>query len=262
MKTIILCGGTGYRLREETEFKPKPMIKIGNYPILWHIMKIYSHYGYNDFLIALGYKGDMIKDYFLNHKYYSHDFTLDTKTGLTRTHWRTQRERDNFKITFVDTGLETLTAGRVLKLMPYLKGEARFMLTYGDGVGDVNIKDVVKFHQKLKQRQRVIGTIVGVQPVTKWGLIQANKDHIINKFKEKPPLSQYVNGGFMVLEKKILQHFRPNEQVETSLERVVAQKQKLGLYIHDKFWHAMDTYKDMEELNHIWNTYHYWKVWS
>lgn len=262
MKTIILCGGTGYRLKEETEFKPKPMIKIGNYPILWHIMKIYSHYGYNDFLIALGYKGDMIKDYFLNHKYYSHDFTLNTQTGATKVHWRTQRERDNFKITFVDTGLETLTAGRVLQLLPYLNHQTEFMLTYGDGVGDVNIKDVVKFHHRLKRQHHIIGTIVGVQPVTKWGLIKSNKDHLINEFKEKPPLSQFVNGGFMILEKKILKYFRADEQVETSLERVVAQNQKLGLYVHTKFWYAMDTYKDMEVLNQMWRTDPKWKVWS
>src|SRR3989344_6257297 len=112
MKVVILCGGQGYRLKEETEFKPKPMIYIGDHPILWHIMKIYSHFGYHDFIIALGYKGEMIKDYFLNHKYYSHDFTLDTKTGTTTIYWRTQRKRDDFKITFVDTGQETLTSGR------------------------------------------------------------------------------------------------------------------------------------------------------
>lgn len=261
MKTVILCGGTGYRLKEETEFLPKPMIKIGPHPILWHIMKIYSHYGYNDFLIALGYKGDMIKDYFLNHKYYSHDFTLNTKIGSSQIHWRTQRERDNFKITFVDTGQDTLTAGRMLRLKPYLNHESQFLLTYGDGVGDVNIKAVVKFHREMKRRHHVIGTIIGVHPLSKWGLIKADKDNLIKLFQEKPRLNQYVNGGFMVLEKAILKEFRDDEQVETTLERIAAS-QKLALYIHNKFWYAMDTYRDMDVLNKMWTNSPQWKIWK
>lgn len=260
MKTVILCGGAGYRLREETEFKPKPMIKIGNHPILWHIMKIYSHYGYNDFLIALGYKSDMIKDYFLNHKYYSHDFSLNTKTGTSRIHWKTRRETDDFKITFVDTGEETLTSGRVLKLKSYLKNQKQFLLTYGDGVGNVDIKAVIRFHNQLKRRRQILATTIGVHPVSKWGLVKVNRRGIISKFQEKPRLNQYVNGGFMVLETSILKHFRENEQVETSLERL-APTGKLGMYTHPGFWHAMDTYRDMEELNYMWHHQPQWKIW-
>ncbi len=261
MKAIILSGGKGYRLKEETEFLPKPMIRVGGYPILWHIMKIYNHFGYRDFIIALGYKGNMIKEYFLNHKYYSHDFTLDTKTGLTKTHWRTQRERDNFKITFVDTGIETLTAERVLRLKAYLKKDQQFMLTYGDGVSDVNIKEVVTFHNQMKRQHNIIATIVGVRPVTKWGMIKISSDQIINYFQEKPQLNQYVNGGFMVMEKRILKYFKAGEQVETALERI-SQKHKIALYIHKGFWHAMDTYKDMEELNEMWENSPQWKIWQ
>ncbi len=261
MKVVILCGGQGYRLKEETEFKPKPMIYIGDHPILWHIMKIYEHFGYRDFIIALGYKGDMIKNYFLNHKYYSHDFTL-TSHGTVKIHWRTQREKDKFKITFVDTGQETLTSGRVLKLKSYLKPDRQFLLTYGDGLGDVDIRSVIKYHRRLKrQHRRLLGTIIGVHPVSKWGLVEVSPTGLIKKFQEKPRLNQYVNGGFMILETSILNHMRPDEQVETTLERLTPTH-PLGLYIHRGFWYAMDTYRDMEVLNQMWLNHPQWKVWS
>jgi len=225
-------------------------------------MKIYSHFGYHDFIIALGYKGEMIKDYFLNHKYYSHDFTLDTKTGTTTIYWRTQRKRDDFKITFVDTGQETLTSGRVLKLKSYLKDEPQFLLTYGDGLGDVDIRAVVKYHRRLKRlHRRFLATIIGVHPVSKWGLVEVSPTGLIKRFQEKPRLNQYVNGGFMVLETAILKHFRADEQVETSLERI-APTYPLGLYVHKGFWYAMDTYRDMEVLNQMWRANPKWKIWS
>lgn len=261
MKTVILSGGQGYRLKEETEFKPKPMVRVGDHPILWHIMKIYEHHGFNDFVIALGYKGEMIKDYFLNHKYYAHDFTLNTKSGTTQTYWHTQRKRDNFKITFVDTGENTLTAGRVLRLKPYLHKDPRFMVTYGDGVGDIDIKAVVKYHQHMKRKHKVIATIVGVHPTSKWGLVEIDKRGLIKRFQEKPRLNQYVNGGFTVMEKSIFRHLKPDEQVESSLERL-APTGKLALYIHPGFWYAMDTYRDMQILNEMWESNPKWKVWQ
>lgn len=260
MKTVILCGGQGYRLKEETDLKPKPMIRIGPHPILWHIMKIYEHFGYNDFLIALGYKGNMIKDYFLNHKYYAHDFTLNTKTGTTRTYWHTQRQPDNFKITFVDTGENTLTAGRLLRLKPYLQKSHRFMITYGDGVGDVNIKAVVKYHQQMRKKYKVMATIIGVHPISKWGLVEVNKQGLIKRFQEKPRLDQFVNGGFTVMESSFFQHLRADEQIETTMERI-ASLGKIALYPHKGFWYAMDTYRDMEVLNQMWADKPRWKVW-
>src|SRR6185369_9586608 len=170
MKTIILSGGLGYRLKEETEFKPKPMVNIGNKPILWHIMKIYAHYGFNDFIIALGYKGDYIKDYFINQKHLAHDFTIHTKSGATLLHKKSSRNPiDDFKITFVDTGLETLPGERILRLKEFIpKEDENFMVTYGDGVSDINIKELVKFHKKHKK----IGTVTGVHPRSKYGLLK------------------------------------------------------------------------------------------
>src|SRR3990167_8925387 len=172
MKVIILSGGIGYRLKEETEFKPKPMVLIGNKPILWHIMKIFSHFGFNEFVIALGYKGEYIKDYFLNQKYYAHDFTLFTKTGFVKVHQTplSEIQADDFKITFVDTGQETLPGERILRIKDYIpKTDEHFLVTYGDGVGDIDLTKLLTFHIKHKK----IGTITGVHPRSKYGLVQA-----------------------------------------------------------------------------------------
>src|SRR3989344_6887162 len=173
MKTIILSGGLGYRLKEETEFKPKPMVQIGEMPILWHIMKIYAHYGFNDFIIALGYKGDQIKQYFLNQKHYLNNFSISTKTGKTLIHKgkKNGKRNDDFKITFVDTGEETLPGERILKIKNFIpKTDKYFMVTYGDGVADIDINKLVNFHKK----QGTIGTITGVHPRSKYGLLKIN----------------------------------------------------------------------------------------
>ena len=181
MKTVILSGGIGYRLKEETEFKPKPMVQVGGKPILWHIMKIYAHYGYNEFIVALGYKGDAIKDYFLNQRFFQYDFTLWTKSRRAQVHKRNNKgkEIEDSQITFVDTGLESLTGERVRRLQQYLNNET-FMLTYGDGVSDVDIREIVKFHKSKK----VIGTITGVHPHSRWGLVRKNKDNIVTIFRQ------------------------------------------------------------------------------
>src|SRR3990167_10377180 len=197
MKTVILCGGIGYRLKEETEFKPKPMVLIGNKPILWHIMKIYAHYGFNDFIIALGYKGEYIKEYFLNQKYFLHDFTLYTKSGKTRIHRASADVAviDDFNITFVDTGAETLPGERILRVKDYIpKEDTDFMVTYGDGVSNIDIKKLVRFHKK----QKTIGTITGVHPRSKYGLLRVNEYFIAESFIEKPVLKERTSGGFMI----------------------------------------------------------------
>ena len=259
MKTIILCGGLGYRLKEETEFKPKPMVTIGNKPILWHIMKIYSHYGFNEFIIALGYKGDYIKEYFLNQKYFLNNFTLHTKSGTTRIHKPGTGNKDDFIITFVDTGQETLPGERILMTQEYIpKDDENFMVTYGDGVSNINIKDVVAFHTKNKK----IGTITGVHPRTKFGMLKADEYSRVTKFIEKPVLKKdWVNGGFMVFHKKFFTYLRRKEMEHEGIRRLIQEKE-LSLFIHEGFWHAMDTYVDVENLNKMWLENPEWKVWK
>lgn len=259
MKTIILSGGQGYRLKEETEFKPKPMVLIGNKPILWHIMKIYAHFGFNEFIIALGYKGDYIKDYFLNQKYFMHDFTLSTKTGVTRIHRDKTDGKivDDFKITFVDTGLETLPGERILRVKDYIGDDKDFMVTYGDGVGNVNIKKLVAFHKK----QKTIGTITGVYPRSKYGLVRANKKNLVTIFEEKPTMKSWVNGGFMVFKREFFSYIQPGETEHNGLRRLT-RKKELSLYFHTDFWHCMDTYQDVKNLNALWSRQPEWKVWN
>ncbi len=258
MKAVILCGGRGYRLKEETDFKPKPMITIGEKPILWHIMKIYQHAGFKDFLIALGYKGDLIKEYFLNHKYFAHDFTLHTKTGNAKIHNKSVKSlhKEDFKITFVDTGVETLTGERVRRIKEYVDGRT-FMLTYGDGVGDINVKKLVTFHKKKK----VIATLTGVHARSRWGQIQCDSNFIVTTLRQKPVLREYINGGFMVLEPEFFKFIQPGEMVEVALERL-AEKRQLAVFFHEGFWHAMDTYQDMKDLNELWEMGAPWKIWK
>ena len=260
MKIIILCGGLGYRLKEETEFKPKPMVLVGGKPILWHIMKIYSHYGYNDFIIALGYKGDYIKDYFLNQKYFLHDFSLSTKSGKAHIYRnRTNMSLiDDFHITFVDTGLDTLPGERILRAKAYIPKDEDFMVTYGDGVGNINVDDLVAFHKK----QKTIGTITGVYPRSKYGLVRINKWKVITEFVEKPVLRDWVNGGFMVFSYDFFQYIKQGEMEHPALKRLI-KKRELSLYIHKGFWHSMDTYSDVDQLNTLWTQdLPPWKIWK
>lgn len=258
MKTIILSGGLGYRLKEETEFKPKPMVLVGDKPILWHIMKIYSHYGFNDFIIALGYKGDYIKEYFLNQKYFANDFSLQTKTGSTKIFKKNPNSNtDEFTITFVNTGQNTLPGERILRLKEFIpEKDENFMVTYGDGVSNVNIKDVVAFHKK----QNTIGTLTGVHPRSKYGLLSMNQDNIATKFTEKPVLKEWVNGGFMVFKREFFDYLKPGEMEHEGIKRLIAKRQ-LSIHVHEGFWHSMDTYPDVENLNKLWQQNPEWKVW-
>lgn len=259
MKTIILCGGIGYRLKEETEFKPKPMVLVGNKPIMWHIMKIYAHYGFNEFIIALGYKGEYIKDYFINQKYFLHDFTLFTKTGHVRLHREANDGKiDDFKITFVDTGQETLPGERILRVRDYIpESDEDFMVTYGDGVGNINLRELVAFHRK----QKTIGTVTGVYPRSKYGSVRTNSKNIVTEFVEKPTLKDWVSGGFMVFKKRFFTYLHEGEYEHVALNRLTEERQ-LSLYIHKGFWHSMDTYADVENLNKYWREDHKWKVWK
>jgi glucose-1-phosphate cytidylyltransferase len=258
MKTIILCGGIGYRLKEETEFKPKPMVYVGNKPILWHIMKIYAQYGYEDFILALGYKADYIKEFFLSQKAFTSDFTLNTKTHKTKYYLDSRDEVDNFTITFVDTGLNTQVGERILKCQKYIpENDENFMVTYGDGVSDINIDKLVEFHKK----QKTIGTLTGIHPHSRFGSIGTNKDNLIRNFSEKPVLNDWINGGYMVFNKKFFKYLREGEMEHPGLTRLVREKQ-LSIFKHEGFWYAVDTNKELEELNNVWSSGNIpWKVW-
>lgn len=252
---VIFCGGQGTRMKEETEFRPKPMVTIGEKPLLWHIMKLYSHFGFNNFIIALGYKGDYIKDYFLNQEYFLHDLTIETKTGIRRIHRASKKTHDDFIITFVDTGRETLTGERLLKVKKYIKSDI-FMVTYGDGVGDIDLNKLIRFYKK----KNVKGVITGVHPKSKWGLVSAGEDDLVKQFQQKPTLHEYVNGGFMVFSKDFFSYLRPKEMVESALDRLVDEGQ-LAVYRHNGFWVAIDTYQDLEDVNKQWRKKPLWKVW-
>lgn len=253
MKTIILCGGQGTRMREETEFKPKPLVLIGDKPILWHIMKIYSRYSFNDFILALGYKGEMIKQYFLNWRSLTNDFTLNVKNREIAFH---NDDCDDFKITFADTGLNTAHGERVLKLKNHIPDDM-FMVTYGDGVAKIDISELVNFHKK----KGVIATITGVHPTSRWGIVNIDQNDLVKNFNQKPDYNGYVNGGFMVFNKDFFDYIKPGDMIEDALLRLIPQKQ-LAMYRHDDFWFAIDTYREMLMLNELWEKNPQWKIWT
>ncbi len=256
MKVVLLAGGFGTRISEESYLKPKPMIEIGDMPILWHIMKIYSYYGYNDFIICCGYKGYLIKEYFANYYLRRCDITFDfCNENQMITH-------DNFsepwKITLVDTGLNTMTGGRIKRIQPYI-GNEPFLLTYGDGVSDVNVSNLVEYHKNHGK----IGTLTAVQPEGRFGVLQIENDNI-ESFREKSKSDTgWINGGFMVLEPKIFDYIAGDATVfeKDSLE-TLANQGELMAYKHGGFWQCMDTMRDKEKLESMWaNNEAKWKLW-
>ncbi len=254
-KVVILAGGFGTRLREETEFRPKPMIKIGGKPIIWHIMKIYSYYGYNDFIIAAGYKIEMIKEYFLNFVHMNNDFTVDLSSNKVEL---LTKNIEPFRVTIVDTGLHTMTGGRIKRLKPLI-GNNRFMVTYGDGVGDINIQKLMEFHIKNKR----YATVTGTRPSSRWGELDIKENLVIN-FEEKPQVrNSYINGGFFVFEPEVFDYIEGDStQLEKEPLQNLSRDRQLAIYRHDGFWKAMDTYKDMEMLNKMWESGQAkWKIW-
>jgi len=254
IKVIILCGGIGYRLKEETEFKPKPMVEISGRPILWHIMKIYEHWGFSDFIIALGYKGNLIKDYFVNKKYYDNDFTL--QTNINKIKRLDNQLGDKLNITFVDTGLESSTGERVRRVRKYADGD-NFMVTYGDGLADINLIKLVKFHLKNNKT----GTITGVYPHLRYGGLEINKKGLITKFEKKARIKQVINGGFMIFKKEVFNFIKPDTVIEDVYFPLIKNRQ-LVLYEHKGFFQSMDTYQDMQDLNEMWQHNPAWKIWS
>ena len=253
-KVVILCGGEGTRLKEHTEFIPKPLVRIGGKPILWHVMNIYSHYGYQDFILCLGYKGDMIKQYFLNYETENFDFTLKLKKRAID--FPKKHEVEDWSVSCVDTGEKTLTGGRLKKISHYLDSED-FMVTYGDGVADIDINQLWKFH---KSKDKMV-TITGVHPVSKYGLIKINKGFEVINFKEKPPLKDMINAGFMVCKREFIDLIKTDCMFEENILPDLSRKKQVAVYKHESFFHPMDTYKDYESLNRIWNEKANWKVW-
>ena len=257
MKVVILAGGYGTRISEETDIKPKPMIEIGGKPILWHIMKIYSTYGYNDFIICCGYKGYAIKDYFLNYYNHQNDFTIDLSNGDIEMH---NRNSEPWKVTLVDTGINTLTGGRVKRVKEYI-GDETFMLTYGDGVSDLNIDELVKYHKKNNK----LATITSVQPPGRFGALNLDTNNNVNKFIEKPAGDgAWINGGFFVLDSKVIDYITDDSTVweQDPLKRLAAEGE-LSAYKHNGFWKPMDTLRDKLELENLWKSNEApWKIWK
>lgn len=260
MKVIILCGGMGTRLREETEYKPKPMVEIGGKPILWHIMKIYAYYGYKEFILALGYKGDVIRNYFLNYYAYNNDFTVQLGNKEEIIFHNNHSEHD-WKVTLAETGDESMTGYRVKLAAKYIT-EDNFMLTYGDAVADVNINELIAFHKK----QNTIGTVTGVFPPSRFGDLEV-EENIVKKFKQKQKdiVNQSpINGGFFVFKKEFIELLPNDPSVDLegiAMQRITEQNQ-LSVYKHTGFWQPMDTYREYELLNKMWKENPLWKVWE
>ena len=259
MKVVIFAGGLGTRLMEETEARPKPMVEIGGKPILWHIMKIYEHYGFNDFVLCLGYKAQMIKEYFLNYYLYNSDVTIELEQNKVEVHYTNS---ESFKITLIDTGLLTNTAGRLKKVQKYV-GEETFMLTYGDGVSDVNLIDLLKFH---KTHGKLV-TLTSIQVPGRYGNIETNENGVIKHFQEKPDGDgMWINGGFFVLEPNVFKYLEGNmENIQWEKKPLVeiANDGELVAYKHHGFWKAMDALRDRIELESLWTSEKApWKLWN
>jgi len=246
MKTVILCGGFGTRLREETEFRPKPMIMIGEKPILWHIMKLYSHYGLYDFILCLGYKGEVIKNFFLEYDLVNSDFTIRLGTKEITRHSILDDESD-WQVTLADTGNGTLTGGRVKKIEKYID-EDTFIVTYGDGLSDINLSELIRFHKEKGK----IATVTGVRPVTRFGELSVDGD-LVKTFSEKPQIANgWISGGFFVFQRKIFDYLDEQCMLERAPLEKLAQENQLAVYKHSGYWRCMDTYRDLESLNQEW----------
>jgi glucose-1-phosphate cytidylyltransferase len=257
MKVVILAGGLGTRLSEETDIKPKPMIEIGGKPILWHIMKIYSGHGFNDFIVCLGYKGYVIKEYFANYFLHQSDVTMDLSTNKIEVH---DCKAEPWKITLLDTGLHTMTGGRIKRVQKFV-GNETFMLTYGDGVADLDIPELVEFHKSHGK----LATISSVQPLGRYGALDIDNDSSVLSFMEKPSGDRaWVNGGFFVLEPGIFDYIAGDEITweKGPLEKLASSGQ-LAAYKHHGFWKCMDTLRDKTELEDLWNSGKApWKKWE
>lgn len=257
MKVAILAGGYGTRLSEETDVRPKPMVEIGGKPILWHIMKLYSHYGHNDFVILLGYKGYYIKEYFANYFLHQSDVTIDLQNNQMEIH---NNSSEPWKVTLLDTGLDTMTGGRVKRAQKYLE-DAPFFLTYGDGLSDVNLDKLLDFHRENKK----IMTLTSVQPEGRFGALDL-ETNFVKRFAEKPKGDgAWINGGFFVCEPKIFDYIQEKDEIIFEREPLenLAKELQLVAYKHENFWKPMDTLRDKVQLDQLWNTGKApWRIWD
>ena len=257
-KVVILCGGKGTRMEHETEFRPKPLVPIGDKPILWHIMKTYAHHGYNDFVLCLGYKGAMIKRYFLDYECMTRDFTITLGSKQELAFHDTHSEED-FTVTLADTGLETNTGGRIKRIEKYIEQDTSFFASYGDGVANIDIAALLRFHQEMGR----IATVTGVHPFSRFGVVQSDGRGLVTAFKEKPQVNGLVSGGFFVFNREVFDYLDDNSVLEKEpLERLAAAGQ-LAVYRHDGFWQCMDTRTDLRILNELWASGNApWRIWE
>jgi glucose-1-phosphate cytidylyltransferase len=259
MKTIILCGGMGTRMREETEYKPKPMVEIGGKPILWHIMKHYSQYGFNEFILALGYKGNVIRDYFLNYFIYTNDFTVDLgNKGELAIH--DSEVNESWKVTLVETGAESMTGYRTKLCGKYITGD-QFMLTYGDAVSNVNLSELVAFHEQM----RTTGTVTGVYPPSRFGDLITKGDRV-SKFKQQLKDTENqapINGGYFVFKREFLDLIPDDTSciLENDPINTIVEQGQLSVFKHNDFWQCMDTFRDNQLLEKMWKENPVWKIW-
>ena len=254
MKVLILAGGYGSRLSEETDIKPKPMVEIGGMPILWHIMKIYNQYGLDDFMFLLGYKGEKIKEYFVDYSWKRSSFLLDMESSNIDIY----SKPEPWKISFIDTGVETMTGGRIKKAEKYI-GNETFMLTYGDGLADINISELLEFHKK----QGKIATVTGIYKKSQYGILTVDNG-LAKSFEEKKNTEGIINGGFFVFEPEIFNYLDDDSGcvLEQNPLKKLVEDNELSVYIHDGFWTAMDTLNDINNVNKLWNEGKaVWKTW-
>jgi glucose-1-phosphate cytidylyltransferase len=257
-KVVILCGGQGTRLREETEFRPKPLVDIGGRPLVWHIMKMYAHYGALDFVLCLGYRGTMIKEYFLNYESMTNDFTICLGQESSIVHHDAHPEQ-GFRVTLADTGQETMTGGRVKRVEKYL-GPDTFMVTYGDGVSDIDISALLEFHRSHGR----LATVTAVHPHSRFGVLDIDDGGRVERFVEKPQSEGWISGGFFVFERPVLDYLGADDCVleQEPLERI-ANEGQLMAYRHDGFFYAVDTYREYQYLNELWASGSApWKKWA
>lgn len=257
VKIVILCGGQGTRLREETEYRPKPLVEIGGRPIVWHIMRHFAHYGYREFVLCLGYKGGMIKNYFLNYPAVTGDVTVHTGTNQ-RIEYHAGRDEPEFSVTLADTGAETMTGGRVARVAKYLTGD-EFVVTYGDGVSNVDLTELVRFHRSHGKT----ATVTTTRPTSRYGVLELEHDGTVSRFREKPRLDGWASCGYFVFRRSFVEELHGDDCVleGSPLERL-AERGELVAYRHDGFFYAMDTYREFVQLNEWWDSGRApWKVW-
>jgi glucose-1-phosphate cytidylyltransferase len=248
MKTIILCGGKGMRLHEETEYRPKPLVPIGGRPILWHIMQRYARYGFREFILCLGYRGDKLKEYFLNYEAMSNDFTMRLGSQSEISYKSLHSEQD-YVITLADTGLETMTGGRIKQVEQYVDGDT-FMLTYGDGLADIDVKALLDYHKSHGR----CATLTAVHPVSRYGMIEIDNKGTVKNFAEKPVMNDWVNGGYFVFNRKFFKYLEGGDCfIELETLHRLAKEGELMAYRHEGFFFSMDTYRDYVQLNEMWD---------